>query len=528
MSKKKSKKVNKELKLKNEFEGLLSYFLAVFVCALGVIFPLYIGPRGYENMTLVKNDLFHIITLIMVAAVVAVAIIMTVKGLWKPNNFLNRLKTDWRSAVSVADIAVLAYLLVMTISSLASGNPDIVFWGYEGRNDGLIVNCLYVLIYFLVSRFYDFRPWHLFVIIGASVVVSLVTILHFYGIDWFGITDVTKRHFAIRMLSTIGNINFVSWYTAMMYCLTAASFVLWESKYANWLALPLAVHSIALYYLKVDSGRVAVIAMYILLLYFCIKNRKKLCRYFISLMIYFGFAVTGVSMFTMYFANYKYVSDWRNNLIFTAVAFAAYLAVRFIPFNFSFLKSVSKWKLYLSATGTAVIIALAVLYILPQDTFNGFIYEFSKLLRGEFDDSMGTNRMYIWKRSLNLFVENPILGYGQDVFGKVFMENFREDLIEVYGVPQTIDKAHNIYIQILVCTGILGFVSYMTFLISVVFKAFRTKSPDPFMVALTMAVVSYSVQGFFLFSLPFVTPFFWMFVGMIMSSKFTNSPPIES
>lgn len=115
------------------------------------------------------------------------------------------------------------------------------------------------------------------------------------------------------------------------------------------------------------------------------------------------------------------------------------------------------------------------------------------------------------------------MGYGQDMFGKVFMENFENELLDVYGVPQIVDKAHNIYVQMLVCTGILGLVSYMTFLVSLIVRIMRQKAPDAFAVALAMAIISYSVQANFLFSLPFVTPFFWMFAGMMSSKKFKNN-----
>ncbi len=66
-------------------------------------------------------------------------------------------------------------------------------------------------------------------------------------------------------------------------------------------------------------------------------------------------------------------------------------------------------------------------------------------------DSIWDSRGMIWKEGVTAFSKRPITGYGQENFELIFP---KERLIKV-------DSAHNIFIEILVSSGIIGLLLYM-------------------------------------------------------------------
>jgi len=81
-------------------------------------------------------------------------------------------------------------------------------------------------------------------------------------------------------------------------------------------------------------------------------------------------------------------------------------------------------------------------------------------------DLSGATRLNIDRDAFRMFLHKPVLGFGLGTFSDVFPQfrSFYTDLI--------VDQAHNDYLQLLVETGILGFVAMLWFLITVCRRAF--------------------------------------------------------
>lgn len=61
---------------------------------------------------------------------------------------------NWKQTFRFADTAVLIFWLASAISTLQSEYLYESFWGNEGRYSGLFLMTLYVVMYFVVSRFW--------------------------------------------------------------------------------------------------------------------------------------------------------------------------------------------------------------------------------------------------------------------------------------------------------------------------------------------------------------------------------------
>ncbi len=83
-------------------------------------------------------------------------------------------------------------------------------------------------------------------------------------------------------------------------------------------------------------------------------------------------------------------------------------------------------------------------------------------------DQVGSSRIFIYRNSLPLLLESPILGVGPDNFAEVFPQ---EDFQEFKGNQrQIVDKAHSEYIQLGVTTGLPALFIYLALISYILFK----------------------------------------------------------
>ena len=132
--------------------------------------------------------------------------------------------------------------------------------------------------------------------------------------------------------------------------------------------------------------------------------------------------------------------------------------------------------------------------------FNNQVVEISK---GNISDNFGTNRIGIWKRTMEVVPKYIIHGGGIDNFAFVFGN--RPLVVN----NKVIDKAHNEYLQILVTEGIFALICYLLFYITVLIKGRKNK------VYYKLPVIGYLVQAFFNISVIAVAPFFFISIGML-------------
>lgn len=498
----------------NEYKSMIQRIIAVYIGFIAIALPLFLSSSGYINTTATKTGVFVISTVIMASLIAIVGLIMAVSNLLHP---IKNIKENWRYIMSIADIAIVAYLVVMTISALFSEYPSYAIFGYDVRNDGLLMTVLYVAVYFLISRLYKFKKWHIFLFIGASAIVSIITILQFYDIDLLGIDIQNKKYFAKRMLSTIGNLNFLSWYSAMMFVMTSVLFIKWKNQYSNWLLLPMALQAFALFYVDADSGTVAIFVSFAALFFTLMRNKKQLVRWFIALSVYSGFTLSALCLFSFVTQSPSFEDRWIIYGVLTVATIIGAVIVALQPKREPRPNEKGHQRIFASLVAVIIIMIVFLFYSAPEETFSGFLEEIYKVMHGDISDDMGTSRFFVWKRSIELFMEKPILGTGQDTFGVVFMDRFGQDVAASFGEEAVIDKAHNVYLQMLVCTGVLGLASFLTFLVTIIIYGIKKAMYNPFAAALVFGIISYSVQAFFVFTLPLVAPIFWIFAGMLMA-----------
>lgn len=136
-----------------------------------------------------------------------------------------------------------------------------------------------------------------------------------------------------------------------------------------------------------------------------------------------------------------------------------------------------------------------------------------------------TGRTQIWKAGLDVFKENPILGVGREGIAYIVPEKL------VGGIENSLSNdiyaggLHNIYLTVLVCSGILGFAVFAAFLFVNVFSALKkilfSKEVD-FYLLMTFAVtlfflISEMFEARILYQVSIFNVMFWCGIGYLSS-----------
>lgn len=120
---------------------------------------------------------------------------------------------------------------------------------------------------------------------------------------------------------------------------------------------------------------------------------------------------------------------------------------------------------------------------------------------------LGSGRIKIWRDSLRIFSERPILGCGPGTFAEEVSFSFVRDEAG-HHIVSTPDASHNIFLQKLCTTGVFSLVSFILFCVSVL------KRGGKHSLFTVPCFVSYLAAGFFLFEVCGASVFFYILCGL--------------
>ncbi len=146
----------------------------------------------------------------------------------------------------------------------------------------------------------------------------------------------------------------------------------------------------------------------------------------------------------------------------------------------------------------------------------------------KFSVGLSKDRILVWGIGWKGWLEKPWLGWGPENFNLVFSSHFESRIFisEIYGADIWYDRAHNVVVDTLVATGILGFLSYLGIFASVLYilwKRYLFQRID-FLTAGLLSVIlfSYFLQNLTVFDMVSSFMMFFLvlgFVGSIVSKR---------
>lgn len=174
-----------------------------------------------------------------------------------------------------------------------------------------------------------------------------------------------------------------------------------------------------------------------------------------------------------------------------------------------------KHVLLKSVISILVLVISSILFVNGNHYYRNDIEELriqtKETLSGYMEDNFGSGRIYIWKNTIDKIGKYIITGVGPDSF----VYAFEEKLID----PKShlpLDKAHNEYLQMMLCEGLFAGVFYIFFISYLWFRMYFKKK-DKTSAALFYGFTCYIIQAFFSISMTRVAPMFWCITGLLIN-----------
>lgn len=191
-----------------------------------------------------------------------------------------------------------------------------------------------------------------------------------------------------------------------------------------------------------------------------------------------------------------------------AVALAGCLLVSFPCFVALRTKKRAATWAAVAVSAVCLAAATAVIY---HWSGGGTLGELSSVLHGKVEDSFGSSRILIWRETLRLVKERPLLGGGPDTLGLRSTLDFSRVVPETGRTLTThVDNAHNEFLGYLVNVGAAGLVPYLALCLTSLVRWLRGCAP-----AFGAALFCYFIQSFFGLGLCLVVPIVWIFMGLL-------------
>ena len=155
--------------------------------------------------------------------------------------------------------------------------------------------------------------------------------------------------------------------------------------------------------------------------------------------------------------------------------------------------------------------AVLVLWLAPIPANAGILGQIHEVLCGRGSDSMGSERLGVWRHTLHIARDNLLFGTGPDTFLTVMQRHLAA---EGATLNQTFDNPHNLLLAILVQNGLPAMLLYIAGIAAIAYRCLKKRTGLPYLAA----ALCYLVQGMFTFSIVIVTPMFWAVLGLAAGS----------
>lgn len=498
---------------------LLSILLGIYVISIGVGLPLAVRDR-YFDILLFKYYYFCFCTILMVVLLVGYSLTLGFKrtALYFKNFTLKAFLKNLR----VQDYFVLIYLFIAIISTVTSDYLYESFWGNEGRYTGLFLISQYVIAYFCISRFWNYKRWYIDLILATGIFVCLFGITDYFNLDIFRFKIAMIAEQRPIFTSTLGNINT---YTAYVGLITAIATVLFTTeerfKYKIWYFACMVISFFAIIMGVSDNAYLSLAALFGFLPLYLFKSKKGIQRYLIVLATFFtvtqciewintcfGDKVLGInSAFNLVIGfgglHFLVITMWAVVMFLYIIGYKRKAGVKEYGNTFRYV-----WL------GMIGLVLIAILYVFFDCNVAGNVEKYGNLSNYIlFNDEWGTHRGYIWRNTMECYLKlstwKKIIGFGPETFGILVMRKTANNPYH-----ELFDSAHNEYLHTLVTVGIAGLTAYLIFIFSYIKKCFSYKKKDPYIIAIAFGVICYSVQAFVNLNLPITTPILWLLLGI--------------
>ncbi len=490
----------------------------IYILLIAGLLPFYYtegyGYIGSDKAKFLKNFGYPVLLwgLVGLLLYLVLELFISLKGKTKAEIW------QWiKSRVSVTDVFVLCYALVVVISYLSTDYKELAWYGHEKWPNGLVPHLVMVVSYFIVSRFLAERNYLLALIRVVPALVFVLAIL-----DRMEIRPLDMEYGSYWFISTIGNINWFCGYWSVVAWVPIISY--WnrevQGKKKNVSRLPLIgdgiLSALAIFTCLIqgsDSGVLAMVAVFFFLFCLSVENGDRMQRLF-ELVI-----MTCIACFFGYWADWIWAREVEYEswvLGFAVRSVFPWLIGIVCGVIYFFLKKINRVNLFPLKKAQIVkkcllgtIIGCLVLYFLLA-VLNTMLPSGLGPLYGQglftFDEMWGSQRGGTWGAAFRAWWDQDIwhklVGVGPDSMWSYITGGANPALYEMVNEQfpnQRLLNAHGEWITNLINLGVLGAVSFAGFQVSFVRRCFRRAKSNVVFYIFGFIGLSYVLNNIFSF-----------------------------
>ncbi|MFH1780609.1 MAG: O-antigen ligase family protein [Candidatus Nealsonbacteria bacterium] len=449
-------------------------YLAIFV-------PLAINTKFFFPFVAPKTILFRI--LVEVILVAYIFLVMKNKAYWPK--------------ITPLTIAVVLFVAIFILASFTGINLHRSFWSTNERMTG-ILTMLHLLAFFIIltSVWKERKDWEK--VLSVSVIVGVILSIYI----------LRGNEASTRGGGTIGNTSFMAAYllfdvffAIMLFCSNflkkGSQSLFWQIFLGIAVFLPALLIALAIQWPlwgQILLGAILFIS---------------------ALLIEKVFRKGEWSLFWQIFSGLSLVIMIPVLLNSTGRgAIVAFLGGLFLLGLGCLLFS---QKIILKRIALAIIIILVILSIALAVFQPSFVKNEISTILIEMK-----SRFVVWETGWKGFLERPILGWGPENFIVVFSKNFNACMfLSECGNEIWFDRVHNIVLDTMVTTGIIGLLSYLAIFIIAIYGLFKItlrvieKRNILFPLGLIVILLSYFFQNLLVFDMINTYLVFFLTLGFI-------------
>lgn len=351
------------------------------------------------------------------------------------------------------------YFTLITISLFFSLDPLLSIYGKYLRNDGYVTQIIYIILFLLARNIRTIPNSFIYLVSISSGILSLYGIIQYLGFDPF--TRDIVRLFWTSAFSTFGNQNFFGSYLVLQIPFSLYIIVFLHKKWA---------------YITFGLSFLALLMT---------MTRGAWLGYFVSILF----------LSTVYFIHDKQ-HFLRNKHVWGSITLSVMIIVGYNLLTMNDLYN----RLFTMINDSKIL-------------FTTSYAENPKMI-----DNLGSIRMFIWIRVLELIQLRPFFGFGIENLHIAFSQYFSQDIIQTIGQTAIVDKAHNDFLNIAVSTGIPSLITYLSFLFAIALNSLNRFSNSAY-ILLFSSILGYISCLFFNISVVSVAYILWVYLGLICSYK---------
>lgn len=370
---------------------------------------------------------------------------------------------------SIDFILLTLYLIIVLISMIFSNNPFNSFLGSTSRHDGYLTLIMYYLIYVDSKNITDKND--VMKIIKIFIIYAIISTLYSFIQVYLPVNMFSAKYFGHMGYGFQANPNFFGTYTLLFTSLSLfISLFISDSKFY-----------------KVST----------IIIFTGLVMAESSGPFFTFLLLFIGVII--------------YVLIKRKDLIKKVIIWLLLFIGLYVIINYSLIYVNQKiYNLNIDEHYTISGDIRSIIDIKKNNTQNVVQTEHSELY--DSFNNISSSRFMVSDDVIDYIKrDNHIwLGSGIDNLNIYHLGSITDGKFNFW----IIDKAHNIYLNMIAETGIFGFVIYISWMIVIVVKGIKSK--NKYVYLLLFGLIGYNIQGIFNINVIYVMPYYYILTGMMM------------